>query len=738
MNRFKTARALIGGLLGVLACLTAAGQASGTPGSDWLPLTGGDIQVGCTWSNGCAGGYHGASARAIDFVVPANRPVYASGAGVVTQARGNWAAGQDGRGNFVTVNHGSHASRYLHLSGLAPGIGVGTQVQAGAHLGFVGSTGDSTGAHLHYDELTDPVNGLGKLDPGTLLACHGGGQASYGGWSAIPAFGPGRLRNDGYGCATSGTPGDGTFVVRQGSGEVYVMAGEAPVYVSTWDAFGGAKPVRVLSPAAFDALRPQPLDNTYIFGTRTGRVFSVAGGAPVYLGSWDNVGGQAGKRVVGVDDWAIDNAGHPLSHLLARPKDGAFLVGRPSGRVFTIAGGAPVYVSSWDNIGGARPVAEVDDYSIDNAGAEFTHLNPVPADGTYLIAKPSPAVFIVAGGAPIFLSDWSRVGGPSGKPIVEVDQWAVNHPEHPWAHLRARPADGTLISGQPSGRVFSIAGGAPVYVSSWSNVGGVRPATPVDDWAIENPENPAAHLSRYPADGTFLNGFKSGRVFQVAGGAALPVSSWGVFGGVKPYANVDDASIDNRGQGVPWDHLRSVPLDGTLLRGLPSGKRWLINGGRRTASAATSGGIGVDDIAINAIPLPASPGPTAGGGGATPPTPGTGGGTPNPASGGGSVIVSPTNPVRTSVLTLNGLRTNGRRVAFQLTTNRSGLLIIRLARIGARQTIQVTRTRILTGRRVSVSWRLPVSYRAGRFTAMVFYKPDEGTAKEIRRTITLR
>ncbi|WP_217924983.1 CHAP domain-containing protein [Miltoncostaea oceani] len=378
--------------------------------------------------------------------------------------------------------------------------------------------------------------------------------------------------------------GDGTFVARQGSGEVYVMAGDSPVYVSTWDAFGGPKPVQVLPAAQFDALRPEPADGTFIFGTRTGRVFSVAGGAPVYLSNWNNVGGQAGKRVVGVDDWAIDNAGHPLSHLRQRPKDGAFLGSSPSGRVFVIAGGAPLYVSNWNHIGGPRPVAPVDDWSVDNAGHPESHLDPVPQNGYYLNAQPSGRVFITAWGAPLHLSNWAHVGGQAGKPIVTVDDWAVDNAGHPASHLVARPYDGNFLVGRPSGRVFRVAGGSPIYVSSWDRVGGPQPTVSVDDWAIDQAGHPLSHLLKFPADGT-------------------------------------------------------------LLRARPSNVRWQVNGGQRSTSPG-EGGIVVDEVGLGRVPLrPATSTPNRGGtpgsgtpGGGTP-----GSGTPGSSTGSGSTPNGPSS-----------------------------------------------------------------------------------------------
>lgn len=81
----------------------------------------------------------------IDLAAPTGTPVFATGAGRVTAA--NW---QGGYGLLVSVNHGAGLqTRYAHLSGIA--VRSGQNVKAGDLIGTVGSTGRSTGPHLHYE-----------------------------------------------------------------------------------------------------------------------------------------------------------------------------------------------------------------------------------------------------------------------------------------------------------------------------------------------------------------------------------------------------------------------------------------------------------------------------------------------------------------------------------------------------------------------------------------------------------
>lgn len=92
----------------------------------------------------------------IDLVAPTGTPVLAAADGVVVGAAPN------GRyGNWIRIDHaGRLTTVYGHLSGFAPGIAPGAVVSRGDVIGFVGSTGRSTGAHLHFELLSDgkPVN----------------------------------------------------------------------------------------------------------------------------------------------------------------------------------------------------------------------------------------------------------------------------------------------------------------------------------------------------------------------------------------------------------------------------------------------------------------------------------------------------------------------------------------------------------------------------------------------------
>jgi hypothetical protein len=87
----------------------------------------------------------------VDYVAPVGTPVQASGDGVVVQAGRN-----GGHGIYIKLQHGKrYSTSYSHLSRVASGIRSGTRVQQGQVIGYVGSTGMSTGPHLDYRFMKD-------------------------------------------------------------------------------------------------------------------------------------------------------------------------------------------------------------------------------------------------------------------------------------------------------------------------------------------------------------------------------------------------------------------------------------------------------------------------------------------------------------------------------------------------------------------------------------------------------
>ena len=90
--------------------------------------------------------------KGTDFAAPSGTPIMASGSGTITRAR--WCGGG---GNCVKIKHNSsYETIYAHMKSFAKGIKEGRKVKQGQIIGYVGSTGMSTGPHLHYEVV---ING---------------------------------------------------------------------------------------------------------------------------------------------------------------------------------------------------------------------------------------------------------------------------------------------------------------------------------------------------------------------------------------------------------------------------------------------------------------------------------------------------------------------------------------------------------------------------------------------------
>jgi murein DD-endopeptidase MepM/ murein hydrolase activator NlpD len=105
----------------------------------------------------------------VDLAARTGTPIYAAGDGVISYYK--W---QSGYGNKVEIQHvNGYETAYGHMSRYADGLGVGSQVRQGQIVGYVGSTGQSTGPHLHFEilingNLVDPLSV--KLPKDNVLA----------------------------------------------------------------------------------------------------------------------------------------------------------------------------------------------------------------------------------------------------------------------------------------------------------------------------------------------------------------------------------------------------------------------------------------------------------------------------------------------------------------------------------------------------------------------------------------
>ena len=87
--------------------------------------------------------------RGTDFAAPMGTPIMASGSGIIKRAR--WCGGG---GNCIKIKHNStYETVYAHMKSFARGIKEGLRIKQGQVIGYVGSTGNSTGPHLHYEVI---------------------------------------------------------------------------------------------------------------------------------------------------------------------------------------------------------------------------------------------------------------------------------------------------------------------------------------------------------------------------------------------------------------------------------------------------------------------------------------------------------------------------------------------------------------------------------------------------------
>jgi len=87
--------------------------------------------------------------KGIDFAAPTGTPIFAAGNGTIAKIGRN-----GGYGNYILIRHNdSYDTAYAHMNGFAKGLKQGSRVKQGDVIGYVGTTGRSTGPHLHYEIL---------------------------------------------------------------------------------------------------------------------------------------------------------------------------------------------------------------------------------------------------------------------------------------------------------------------------------------------------------------------------------------------------------------------------------------------------------------------------------------------------------------------------------------------------------------------------------------------------------
>jgi protein gp37 len=498
-----------------------------------------------------------------------------------------------GTGN-AGLSHDGHQAR----SGGGQAIGSTSALQPGdvVYFDYNAANGldaiDHAGIYVGGGQVLSAVSEKWGIRTESIAWYEAGGLHFVGGvryWSASGGGGSPTLQ-------------EGEFISVTGSNTVYRMAGGAPIYVSSWSHVGGPHTVTVVSRSQFESLRQYPADGTYLSGN--GDIYVVAGGAPIYVSSWEHVGGSAGKSPIVVDQSAIWHGGEggAWNHLRQYPADGTYI--HANGDTSVVVGGAPLYVSNWEHVGGSagKSVTVVDQSAIwhgDEGGPNdhWDHLHQYPADGS--LVSGNGDIYVIAGGAPLYVSNWAQIGGSSGRSVTVVDQSAIWHadeggPNDHWNHLHQVPSNSTYLNA--GGDIYVMAGGAPIYVSNWEHVGGSagKSAISIDPADIEQAGAVAsqwAHLHAFPSDGTVLQSGPGGALYETSAGAPYPITAAPAG---KTAVIVDPLAIKDAGQGGRWRFLRApsvtAPGTGTNAGGTGNPSDALAGDGGRPSKATENRG----------------------------------------------------------------------------------------------------------------------------------------------------
>ena len=437
-----------------------------------------------------------------------------------------------------------------------------------AHVGIY-TGGPATSPTVINGNWYYPDTGNGQVYEQANQKSNGAG-AALSGYTTAP---------DGQG-GGGGQIADGSFV-RTPDGNIFRIAGGAPLHLASCGPFNGCAGLISVPDLSRFAARPRDGVTISTPSSDTGRIYKIAGGAPLYLNSCSADCGTP----VQVNQWTIDN----LDHLNAVPSNGTTLATPLSeaGRIYKVAGGAPLYLNSCDADCGA-PVT-VNQYTIDS----LDHLRAYPDDSTTLATPISETgrIYKVAGGVPLYLTSCSvDCGGP-----VTVNQGTIDND----GHLRRTIADGTFVrvgDGPSNGLIARAAGSALLGLSSCAPFAGScgHPVN-INQSSFDSYASGHADIT----DGAFVrvaDGPSAGTIARAVGGALLGLSTCDSFpGGCAGFVEVNAYSFDTYARTHP------TPRSGSVATALPSGQQWRFSSGCRDATAGAPSSVQVNDASVAGI-----------------------------------------------------------------------------------------------------------------------------------------
>ena len=302
------------------------------------------------------------------------------------------------------------------------------------------------------------------------------------------------------GSGASRPTANGTYLRSARNGQVYVIAGAAPLAVSSCSSLGQAcwSAAAVSQTAIADLRRrhPYPRDGTFLRSVDSTSIYRIAGGAPLLITSFSPLKGW--RHFINVTQSTIKG-------LPASPRDGTLLRAVETGDLYLVNGGwARAAGKCGSLLNGCRGAVLLPRGTIDRIR---------PLDGTYVRSAGDGQVYVIAGAAPLAVSSCSSLGQACWS-AAAVSQTAI-------ADLRRRhpyPRDGTFLRSVDSTSIYRIAGGAPLLITSFSPLKGWRHFINVTQSTIKG-------LPASPRDGTLLRAVETGDLYPVNGGSLVSAGS---------------------------------------------------------------------------------------------------------------------------------------------------------------------------------------------------------------------
>jgi hypothetical protein len=410
-------------------------------------------------------------------------------------------------------------------------------------------------------------------------------------------------------------PRDGALAGNRQDGGIYRFAGGAPEWISRCDYGGGCGGTIDVDANALTEtahVRTFPADGTTVGDADDGGIYRFAGGAPEWVSRCDYSPGCGSPVPLDGGTFSHNGTATPSQpHLATLPPDGTTVRNVDDGGVYRFVAGTPELITRCNYGGGCGTPVPLDGGTFGFSGTatpSLPHMRGLPPDGTLVVDADDGGIYRFAGGAPEWISRCNYGGGCAGAVALDGGTFARNGSATPGTiHLRSLPADGTLVTDQDDGGTYRFAGGAPEWISRCDYGGGCGGAVPLDGGTFSHLGTATAalpHMRAVPLNGTYLQLLDAGPFYRVAGGDPIAVADCARLDGHCGGAvHVDSGTLTALGRG----HLRTVPLDGTVLRGEPSGALWLINGGRRAATTEGDGAVQLEDAAIARFPLALPP-----------------------------------------------------------------------------------------------------------------------------------